>query len=95
MVDVAAKLPTAVICEMMGIPKADWDLMFKVANMSIGSQDPEYQIEGDVRATGRKAQMNCFNYFVNLVNERRNNPVPTQNSEREENARVLPMGLVT
>ncbi len=72
-VDVAAKLPTAVICEMMGIPKADWDLMFKVANMSIGSQDPEYQIEGDARATGRQAQMNCFNYFVNMVNERRNN----------------------
>jgi cholest-4-en-3-one 26-monooxygenase len=45
-VDVAAKLPTAVICEMMGIPKTDWDLMFKVANMSIGSQDPEYQIDG-------------------------------------------------
>ena len=73
-VDVAAKLPTAVICEMMGIPKADWDLMFKVANMSIGSQDPEYQIEGDARATGRQAQMNCFNYFVDMVNERRNNP---------------------
>ena len=73
-VDVAARLPTAVICEMMGIPKADWDMMFKVANMSIGSQDPEYQIEGDARATGRQAQIDCFNYFVNIVGERRNNP---------------------
>jgi len=50
-VDVAAKLPTAVICEMMGIPKGDWDLMFTLANMSIGSQDPEYQIDGDALAT--------------------------------------------
>ncbi len=73
-VDVAAKLPTAVICEMMGIPKADWNMMFAVANMSIGSQDPEYQIDGDARATGRRAQMECFNYFVNMVGERRKNP---------------------
>jgi cholest-4-en-3-one 26-monooxygenase len=73
-VDVAAKLPTAVICEMMGIPKADWDLMFTVANMSIGSQDPEYQLDGDALATGRQAQMTCFNYFVNMLSERRKNP---------------------
>jgi cytochrome P450 len=73
-VDVAAKLPTAVICEMMGIPKADWDMMFTVANMSIGSHDPEYQIDGNAEATGRQAQMNCFNYFVNTISERRRNP---------------------
>jgi len=73
-VDVAAKLPTAVICEMMGIPKDDWDLMFTVANLSIGSQDPEYQLDGDALATGRQAQMTCFNYFVKMVSERRKNP---------------------
>ena len=73
-VDVAAKLPTAVICEMLGIPKADWDMMFTVANMSIGTHDPEYQIDGDAQATGRQAQLNCFNYFVNIIAERRRNP---------------------
>jgi cytochrome P450 len=73
-VDMAAKLPTAVICEMMGIPKADWDMMFTVANMSIGTHDPEYQIDGDAMATGRQAQMNCFNYFVNTISERRKHP---------------------
>ncbi len=73
-VDVAAKLPTAVICEMLGIPKADWDMMFTVANMSIGTHDPEYQIEGDAYETGRQAQLNCFNYFVNVISERRKNP---------------------
>ena len=75
-VDVAARLPTAVICEMMGIPKADWDMMFTVANMSIGTHDPEYQIDGDALATGRQAQMNCFNYFLNGIGERRKNPGP-------------------
>ena len=73
-VDVAAKLPTAVICEMMGIPRADWDMLFTVANMSIGTHDPEYQIDGDAYATGRQAQMNCFNYFVNTIADRRKNP---------------------
>jgi cytochrome P450 len=73
-IDVAAKLPTAVICEMMGIPRADWDMMFTVANMSIGTHDPEYQIDGDAYATGRQAQMDCFNYFVNTIGERRKNP---------------------
>jgi cytochrome P450 len=73
-VDVAAKLPTAVICEMLGIPKADWDMMFTVANMSIGTHDPEYQIDGDAYETGRQAQLNCFNYFVNIIADRRKNP---------------------
>jgi cytochrome P450 len=73
-VEVAAKLPTAVICEMLGIPRPDWDMMFTVANMSIGTHDPEYQIDGDAYATGRQAQLNCFNYFVNLIGERRKNP---------------------
>jgi cytochrome P450 len=73
-VDVAAKLPTAVICEMLGIPRPDWDMMFTVANMSIGNQDPEYQIEGDAYKTGRQAQLNCFNYFINIIGERRKNP---------------------
>jgi cytochrome P450 len=73
-VDVAAKLPTAVICEMLEIPRADWDMMFTVANMSIGTHDPEYQIDGDADATGRQAQLNCFNYFVNIIGERRKNP---------------------
>ena len=71
--DVAAKLPTAVICEMMGIPKADRELMFSLANMSIGSQDPEYQIEGgDGRQTSKRAHKEYFDYLGALVEERRN-----------------------
>ena len=36
-VDVAAKLPTAVICEMLAIPREDWDLMFALGNMTPGN----------------------------------------------------------
>ena len=49
-------------------------MMFTVANMSIGTHDPEYQVDGDAMATGRQAQLACFNYFVNIIGERRKNP---------------------
>jgi cholest-4-en-3-one 26-monooxygenase len=69
--EVASRLPTAVICEMMGIPKDDRDLMFSLANMSIGSQDPEYQIEGSGRTTGQRAQKEYFDYLGRLTEQRR------------------------
>jgi cytochrome P450 len=69
--EVATKLPTAVICEMMGIPRGDRDLMFALANMSVGSQDPEYQVDGDGRRTGQQAQREYFEYLTRLVEQRR------------------------
>src|SRR5260370_20088587 len=55
-VDVAAKLPTAVICDMMGIPSEYWDLMFSIGNQSIGTDDPEYQQGRSAAETGMAAQ---------------------------------------
>ena len=73
----AAKLPTAVICEMLGIPKADWDMMFTVANMSIGTHDPEYQVDGDAWRPGGRLSSDCFNYFVNIIASAARTPAPT------------------
>ncbi|MGO9266728.1 MAG: hypothetical protein ACLQBA_17915 [Candidatus Binataceae bacterium] len=42
--DVAARLPMAFICEIMGIPRRDWPDMFKWGNMVAGNEDPEYQV---------------------------------------------------
>jgi cholest-4-en-3-one 26-monooxygenase len=74
--DVAARIPTAIICEMMGVPRDDQDMMFELGSMAIGANDPEYQIEGDRQKTGEAAQQGMFQYFVNLVEERRRNPGP-------------------
>jgi cytochrome P450 len=74
--EVAAKLPTAVICEMMGIPRKDWDFMFDVTNRLLGAQDPEYQQDKDVQETGRLASRDALLYFAPLVAERRRNPGP-------------------
>lgn len=73
-VDIAAKLPTAVICEMFAIPRDDWELMFALGNMTLGNEDPEYQVDGSAQKTGAQAQMEIFNYFMKLISERRSNP---------------------
>jgi len=72
-VDVAAKLPTAVICEMLAIPRKDWEMMLALTNMAIGSEDPEFQVDGSAQKTGSQAQMEIFNYFTALIAERRSN----------------------
>jgi cytochrome P450 len=73
-VDVAARLPMAIICEMMAIPRADWDSMFKWANMVIGGEDPEYQVGGSAVQTSMMGGMQLFNYCLELAKKRRGNP---------------------
>lgn len=72
--DVAARLPTAVICEMMGIPRPDWGMMFDLGNKLIGAQDPEYQHDRTALETGRQASREMTLYFAKLVAERKQNP---------------------
>jgi len=73
-VDVAGKLPTAAICEMLGIPAEFRDQMYALGNMSIGTQDPEYNQGRSAMETGRAAQAEFFSYFARLIDERRKNP---------------------
>jgi len=70
--EAAALLPLAVICELMGVPKSDWKLMFELTNKVLGGGDPEYQAEGaDVMQTIAEGHMRMFQYFVGMVMERR------------------------
>jgi cholest-4-en-3-one 26-monooxygenase len=73
-VDIAAKLPTAVTCEMMGIPREYWNMMFELTNMSIGTEDPEYQQGRTAQETGQAAQAQVFSYFSSLIADRKKNP---------------------
>jgi cholest-4-en-3-one 26-monooxygenase len=72
--DVSAKLPLAVIAEMFGIPRSDWDAMFRLSNMMIGPSDPEYGGSNTVKETLELARMEFFQYFNALVEDRRKNP---------------------
>lgn len=73
-VDVAAKVPTAAICEMLGIPAEYRDLMYSLGNAAIGSQDPEYNQGRSAMETGRNAQAEFFGYFAKLIDQRRKSP---------------------
>jgi cytochrome P450 len=71
-VDVAARLPMAFICEIMGIPRGDWPNMFKWGNMVAGNEDPEYQLEsGSPLDTRQEGSRNIGNYCVAAALERR------------------------
>ena len=71
-VDVAARLPMAFICEIMGIPRFDWPLMFKWGNMALGNEDPEYQTESrSPLETRQQGTVNLGSYCAKLASERR------------------------
>jgi cholest-4-en-3-one 26-monooxygenase len=61
---------------MLGVPRQDWDLMFALGNMTLGNEDPEYQVDGSAQKTGAQAQADIFNYFMKLIGDRRANPGP-------------------
>ena len=44
---IAAPLPLAVIAWMLGSPRDDWALLFRLSNEVIGNNDPEYRRPGE------------------------------------------------
>jgi cytochrome P450 len=72
--DVAAKLPMAIICDMMQVPRSQWGQMFRWANMAMAAEDPEYQIEGGATVTKTAGYTGIFNYVLQLALERRGQP---------------------
>ncbi|HZP44610.1 MAG TPA: cytochrome P450 [Candidatus Binataceae bacterium] len=71
---ISARLPLAVICEMFGIPRSDWDRMFRLSNEMIGPSDPEYRDTRGIADTLERARMEFFQYFSGLIEDRRQTP---------------------
>jgi cytochrome P450 len=71
---VAARLPLAVLADLLGVPREDWRLMFRCTNQTVGSGDPEYQRQGGQRQTAESARTALFEYFWKMVEERRRTP---------------------
>ncbi len=71
--DVSAKITIAVIAEMLGVPREDWDLLFRWTNESIAPQDPEFQT-GTPHETLERARHELFIYFHDLAESRRKAP---------------------
>ncbi len=80
--DIAAILPLAVICGMMGVPREDWGKMFELTNRVLGGSDPEYQTaaaEGDdaeaqsraIEQTVMQGHQEMFAYFMRMLVQRK------------------------
>ncbi len=72
--DVAAKMPLAIICQMMDLPREEWGLVFRWANEIICGEDEEFQAGRTPDETFRQGSRALFDYSVKLSHERRRNP---------------------
>jgi cholest-4-en-3-one 26-monooxygenase len=79
---VAAPLPLAVIAWMLGLPRDDWALLFRLSNEVIGNNDPEYRRAGERPGTTiRRARGELHAYFTKLIETRRGDPTDDLVSE--------------
>ena len=72
--DVTARITIAVIAEMLGVPRSDWELLFRWTNEIIAPQDPEFQHGATAHDVLERARLELFEYFQRLSAERRSRP---------------------
>ena len=58
--DVAAKLPTAIIAELMGVPASERATLYDIANRVMAFSDPEFSASGGGANQEAIAEMACF-----------------------------------
>jgi cytochrome P450 len=68
--DVTASLPTQVIGELMGLPRADWDAIHMMAERNTRSQDPEIMATADAAETSG-AVVDMAMYGIQFASDRR------------------------
>jgi cholest-4-en-3-one 26-monooxygenase len=70
--EVSARLPLAVIMELLGVPRADWETLLVLANQTVGAGDPEYnQGAASAIAAAVAAREAMFEVFARHIAERR------------------------
>ena len=72
--EISAPLPLAVLADLLGVPREDWQLMFRWTNAIVGSQDPEYAQGETPENSAGAARRALFEYFGKMVEERRKKP---------------------
>jgi cholest-4-en-3-one 26-monooxygenase len=71
MKDVAAPLPVAVLCEILGVPDEDHDRIFEWSNLLVGGIDPDLGVSQEKVIP---IYLQLFAYGQNLIADRRKNP---------------------
>ena len=70
----AQPFPLLIICDMMGIPRSEFDTVLRCTNVILGGFDPEYVGEGDVMEVLLGAAMELVGLMTTLVAERQEDP---------------------
>jgi cytochrome P450 len=74
-VEVAARLPLEIICDMMGIGASDYNAVFEASNVILSNGDPEYVTEGtDPMLAFMTAAQTLVMLMSELAEARRVNP---------------------
>jgi cytochrome P450 len=68
--EVAMPFPLRVIMTMLGIPASDEQMMMRLTQQTLSSQDPEFQTEGGARA----AMLAMYAYFQKIITTLRAQP---------------------
>jgi cytochrome P450 len=72
---ISAELPLRVIVEMLGTPREDARYLKDLGDVMVGNADPDYNPTSAGAEDGAgAAQMEMFNYFKSLAEERKQNP---------------------
>ena len=97
--DLAAPLPLAVLAELLGVPREDWQLMFRWTNAIVGAGDDEYRLAEDSQKSANDARTALFEYFWKMVEERRARPredmVSVLANARIDGAEIPPFELLS
>jgi cholest-4-en-3-one 26-monooxygenase len=72
---ISAELPLRVICEMLGTPRDDARYLKELGDTMVGNADEDYNPTSSGATDGAgQAQLDMFNYFKVLAEEREKNP---------------------
>ncbi len=77
--------PLLVICDMMGIPRSEFDTVLEATNVILGGGDPEFMGDGDPMMALFEAGMSLTNLMNELAEERRKNPTDDLTSKLVHN----------
>jgi cytochrome P450 len=77
--------PLLVICDMMGIPRSEFDTVLKATNVILGGGDPEFMGDGDPLMAMFEAGMSLTGLMNDLAEERRAKPTDDLTSKLVHN----------
>lgn len=69
---VAARIPTTVVCALMGVPQQDWDWMSRLTSSAFGWELDEGRVATKEEREASNAEI--YLYYMELIPERRDHP---------------------